>query len=98
MRRVHRRGPGPMAVAGIGLGILAAAIGRGPRRWTRRIGAYNRTLMIDPRVAALAKVPLFSGLSARDLNKIASVAAERHAPAGEVLTQQGAPGDEFFVI
>src|SRR5262249_47057375 len=58
--------------AGIGLVILATAIGLGPRRWTRRIGAYNRTLMSDPRVAALAKVPLFSGLSARGLNKIPS--------------------------
>jgi uncharacterized membrane protein len=85
-------------LAGIGLVILATAVGLGPRQWTRRIGAYNRALMSDPRVAALATVPLFSGLSARDLNKIASVAEERHAPAGEMLTEQGATGDEFFII
>jgi inner membrane transporter RhtA len=85
-------------LGGIGLVIVATAIGLGPRQWTRRIGSYNRVLMSDPKVAALAKVALFSGLSARDLNAIASVAKERHAPAGQILTEQGAPGVEFFII
>lgn len=85
-------------LGGIGLVIVATAVGLGSRRWSRHIGAYNRALMSDPRVAALAEVALFSGLSARDLNKIASVAEERSAPAGEILTEQGAPGAEFFII
>lgn len=54
--------------------------------------------MADPTVAALARVPLFSGLSARDLAAIGSVAAERQVAAGTELTHQGDPGDEFFIV
>ena len=88
----------PIQLAGIALVIVASAGSLGPRGWTRRLGAYNRGLMANPTVAALAQVPLFSGLSARDLGSIASVAVEREVPAGEVLTQQGDAGDEFFIV
>ena len=54
--------------------------------------------MANPTVAALARVPLFSGLSARDLRSIATVAEEREVHAGQVLTEQGGPGDEFFIV
>ena len=54
--------------------------------------------MTNPTAAALGRVSLFSGLSARDLETIASVAEEREVPKGKVLTKQGAPGDEFFLI
>lgn len=54
--------------------------------------------MADPAVAALAHVPLFSGLSARDLGTIAAVARRRDVPAGTVLTEQGALGTEFVVV
>ena len=83
---------------GIALVILASVGSLGPRGWTRRIGAYNRALMANPTVAALAKVSLFTGLSAKDLATIASVAEERDVPAGAVLTEQGEPGDEFLMI
>ena len=88
----------PLQLVGIGLVVIASAASLGPRGWTRRIGAYNRALMTNPTVAALARVPLFSGLSARDLNTIASVAEERDVAAGTVLTEQGAAGDEFFIV
>jgi inner membrane transporter RhtA len=88
----------PLQLVGIGLIIVASAGSLGPRGWTRRLGAYNRALMTNPTVAALAKVPLFSGLSARDLGTIASVAEERQVPAGTVLTEQGGGGDEFFIV
>ncbi len=88
----------PLQLVGIGLVVIASAASLGPRGWTRRIGAYNRALMTNPTVAALARVPLFSGLSARDLNAIASVAQEREVAAGTVLTEQGTAGDEFFIV
>jgi inner membrane transporter RhtA len=88
----------PQQVLGIGLIIIAAVGSIGPRGWTRRFGAYNRRLMKDPKVQALARVPLFAGLSTRDLAAIAATAQERSAAAGEVLTREGDEGDEFFVI
>jgi CRP-like cAMP-binding protein len=43
-------------------------------------------------------VPLFSGLTQRQLNAIAKVANEVVVVEGQVLTRQGAPGDELIVI
>ena len=54
--------------------------------------------MSNPTVAALSRVALFSGLAAKDLATIAAVAEEREVPVGTVLTEQGQPGDEFFLI
>ena len=54
--------------------------------------------MTDPTIAALARVPLFSGLSKRDLAAIAPHASERDVAAGTEITRQGDPGDEFFVV
>ncbi len=88
----------PAQLIGIALVMGASIASLGPRTWTRRLGAYNRALMANPTVAALGRVPLFSGLSARDLGTIASVAEEREVPAGEVLTEEGEPGDEFFIV
>lgn len=87
-----------LQLLGIALVILASVGSLGPRGWTRRIGAYNRDLMADPTVAGLARVSLFDGLSARDLASIAKVVEERDVAAGTVLTEQGQPGDEFFMI
>ncbi|MEO5703669.1 MAG: EamA family transporter [Candidatus Limnocylindrales bacterium] len=88
----------PIQLVGIAIVVIASAGSLGPRGWTRRIGAYNRALMSHPAVAALANIPLFSGLSARDLQSIASVAEERDAQPGDVLIQQGAGGGEFFIV
>ena len=85
-------------VLGIAMVIVASAGSLGPRGWTRRLGTYNRALMANPTVAALARIPLFGGLSARDLSAIASVTEERNVGAGDVLTEQGAGGDEFFIV
>jgi len=88
----------PVQLLGIALVIAASAGSLGPRGWTRRIGAYNRALMANPTVAALARVSLFSGLSAKDLGTIAQVAEQREVAAGTVLTEQGQAGDEFFIV
>ncbi|HUQ44941.1 MAG TPA: cyclic nucleotide-binding domain-containing protein [Candidatus Limnocylindria bacterium] len=54
--------------------------------------------MTNPTASALGRVSLFSGLDAHELEVIADVAQERQVSAGKVLTKQGAPGDEFFLI
>jgi CRP-like cAMP-binding protein len=46
----------------------------------------------------LSKVPLFSALSSRDLQKVARASDEVSIPAGKVLMQQGQTGREAFVI
>jgi len=89
---------GTQQLIGIGAVVMASAASLGPRGWTRRLGGYNRDLMADPTIAALARVPLFSGLSTRDLATIASVAVEREITAGTEITHQGDPGDEFFIV
>lgn len=88
----------PAQVVGIALIVFAGAATLGPRGWMRRIGKYNRELMADPRTQAFGRVPLFNGLSVKELGAIASSAEERDAAAGDVLTEQGAPGDEFFIV
>ena len=46
----------------------------------------------------LATVPLFSGCSKKELKTIATLADEIDLRKGKVLTRQGAPGREFFVL
>jgi CRP-like cAMP-binding protein len=46
----------------------------------------------------LKRVPMFSALSPTDLKQVAAIAAEETFPDGEVIAQQGEPGDAMFVI
>jgi cAMP-dependent protein kinase regulator len=46
----------------------------------------------------LKSVPLFAGLSKRERELVARFADEIDVPAGKVLTQEGGPSEEFFVI
>ncbi|MGB2693953.1 MAG: cyclic nucleotide-binding domain-containing protein [Dehalococcoidia bacterium] len=50
------------------------------------------------KVDLLKKVPLFAGLSQRDLNEIARHADEVAVEAGKVLARQDGVGHEFVVI
>jgi CRP/FNR family transcriptional regulator, cyclic AMP receptor protein len=52
----------------------------------------------DRKIELLSHVPLFSGCSKKELRKIAGIADEIDLREGKVLTRQGAPGREFFVI
>jgi CRP/FNR family cyclic AMP-dependent transcriptional regulator len=58
---------------------------------------------LNPRVAtapleALERVPLFSELERRDLERIASSMKERRFHAGDTVTAEGGAGVGFFVI
>ena len=50
------------------------------------------------KVVLLKKVPLFEGLSDRQLNQIARLADEVEARAGQKLARQGETGREMFII
>ena len=52
----------------------------------------------DPKVERLSRVQLFATCSKRDLSRIAAITEEIEVPAGRVLTRQGDPGREAFVI
>jgi CRP-like cAMP-binding protein len=46
----------------------------------------------------LAEVPLFSTCSQRELREIAKLGTPIEVDEGRVLTKQGAPGREFFLV
>jgi CRP/FNR family cyclic AMP-dependent transcriptional regulator len=50
------------------------------------------------KVDLIAKVPLFAGLSKRELGQVASIADEIDLPANKVLIRQGERGREFYVL
>jgi pyruvate,water dikinase len=49
-------------------------------------------------VDVLGRVPLFAGLSKRDIEHIAALFKERRFSAGDTVTKEGAEGAAFFVI
>ena len=49
-------------------------------------------------VAALQRVPLFSDLSADEVEQIALLFKERHFAAGECVVKEGSAGAAFFLI
>jgi CRP/FNR family transcriptional regulator, cyclic AMP receptor protein len=49
-------------------------------------------------VEALRRVPLFAGLSGREVEQIALLFKERHFSAGETIVKEGSDGAAFFLI
>jgi len=52
----------------------------------------------DEKVRLISRVPLFEGCSQAELARIAAIATQIELPKGDVLFQEGAPGDDFFVL
>jgi CRP-like cAMP-binding protein len=50
------------------------------------------------KVDAIARVPLFAGLSKRELGQVAAIAEEFDVPADRILIREGERGREFFVL
>ncbi|HEX2849550.1 MAG TPA: cyclic nucleotide-binding domain-containing protein [Acidimicrobiales bacterium] len=46
----------------------------------------------------LARVPLFSALTARELREVAKHSEHTQVAAGDVLTEEGTIGHEFYVV
>jgi CRP/FNR family transcriptional regulator, cyclic AMP receptor protein len=55
----------------------------------------DRHMWIDEQLAA---VPLFEGLSKKQLRRISSLMTRIDRPAGQVLTTEGQQGCEFFIV
>ena len=54
--------------------------------------------MARPSADTIARVPLFSGLEKRDLERIADSFKERNYAAGDTIAAEGQGGAGFFVI
>jgi CRP-like cAMP-binding protein len=52
----------------------------------------------DAKIDLLKKVPLFAHCSKNELGNVALLADEIDMPEGKVLTTEGDPGREFFVL
>ena len=52
----------------------------------------------DYKLELLRKVPLFQGLSKKDLELVERLADEIDVPEGKVLIKEGATGHEFFIV
>jgi CRP/FNR family transcriptional regulator, cyclic AMP receptor protein len=64
-------------------------------------GQVRRLFMISPVAASvetLRKVPLFSELGDRELERLASHFRERTFPEGSTVTEEGATGTGFFIV
>lgn len=60
------------------------------------VGTVQR--IAAPGWRVLGRVPLFAGLSQRDLKRIAARAEEAWYPPGRLVIEEGAPALAFFVI
>jgi CRP/FNR family transcriptional regulator, cyclic AMP receptor protein len=77
---------------------IAAPLGGSPQRaCPNRIGAM-RLFSQDTKVQALKSVPLFEGLSRKELVQLERVCEDLQVEPGKVLCQEGQTGQEFFVI
>jgi CRP-like cAMP-binding protein len=47
---------------------------------------------------ALTRVPLFAGLTKKQLRFVSRLSTEFDVPAGQILARQGAAGAEFFIV
>ena len=55
-------------------------------------------LQKDAKTELIQSVPLFAGLSRKELAEVAGLADEIDIPEGTVITREGASGREFIVI
>lgn len=65
-----------------------------PRRTRRRVAK----VAVAKRMEMLGNVPLFSGLSRRQLKELAVVSHEVVFDVATTVIERGQPGDEFFVV
>ncbi|HEY1330022.1 MAG TPA: cyclic nucleotide-binding domain-containing protein [Actinomycetota bacterium] len=74
--------------------VIAGAMGsRGTRPRNDAKGSSRAE-----RVELLSRVPLFSGLSKRQLRRLAEVAADARYRPFTTIVREGTPGDTFFAI
>jgi CRP-like cAMP-binding protein len=57
-----------------------------------------RTRIPKQQIDLLGQVPLFAGCSQSELRTLAQLGTHINVEAGHVLTKQGSPGSEFFLV
>jgi CRP-like cAMP-binding protein len=62
------------------------------------MGVGMRTRIPKQQIELLGQVPLFSGCTQGELRTLAQLGTQLSVEAGHVLTQQGKPGSEFFMV
>jgi len=77
---------------GMGLAVAAALAPRGPAR------RPDPPALGKEAAGLLGKVPLFSGLSPRQLRRLADLTREVRFQKGSLIIQAGQPGQAFFVM
>ena len=100
MRRGETTGPPRwLAAQQSGFSYLAYQASRAWRARHRPARVGNvRLFRQDSKVEALAKAPLFEGLSKKELTQLARVTDDMQVEAGFVLCKEGQLGREFFVL
>jgi CRP/FNR family transcriptional regulator, cyclic AMP receptor protein len=58
----------------------------------------RRVLRKNVKIELIKGVPLFAGLSKRELDEVAGIADELSMPEGRELTHEGSRGHEFLVL
>jgi inner membrane transporter RhtA len=84
-------------IVGIGLIVIAGAGVMGPG-WLRGRRALPAEAAADPRVAALAQVPLFDDFSAEELGTVAERASELRVEPGTAVIREGESGTDLYLI
>jgi len=54
--------------------------------------------LVPATVSELARVPLFSGFSGRDLTELAAAMRRDQVPPGAAVVREGDDGDRFYVV
>jgi CRP/FNR family transcriptional regulator, cyclic AMP receptor protein len=80
------------------LSELRRQLGSPGERFPDGSGRQSRRTTITERVALLGEVDLFAGLAPEQLADLAAATDEMVFEAGTYLTEEGEPGDEFFVV
>ena len=60
--------------------------------------AARRRQELGPRITVLSGLNIFAGMPRGSLESLAAVTAEESVTLGEVVIEQGAPADDFFVV
>lgn len=84
-------------IAGIALVVIAGAGVMGPSRLRGRRG-MPAEVAADPRLAALARVPLFDDFSADELGTVAGRTRELRVEPGTEVIREGESGTELFLV
>ena len=62
------------------------------------MAALSSAAVADEKLEQLQRIPLFAGLTRRELSELATLADEVDVGDGQVLTREGESGHEFFIV